>query len=141
MTLRLPDDLPELKALAVEVGLALAMVYHVEPLGEHWEGPELPIVRVEVNPESEYIEFITMPDASEASLKRALSFADVVTRLERFAEGGEVRQLFWVSGLRPLAPENVPEDSDCAIRLALPFVAIAHATEPTRVAFVARRTA
>jgi hypothetical protein len=141
MTLRIPDDLPALRALAAQAGPAIAMVYHEEPLEGEWEGPELPVVRIDVEPDIEYVQFFTLPNASDESLNRALSFGAVVARLERLSERGPPRELFWVSGHLPIAEDSTPDTWESSVRLALPLAALAGNSDPPRVAFIARRTA
>lgn len=140
MTLRVPDDLADLRAAAIHLATAPTTVLQEPPLGAGWEGPELPVVRLEVDSEVGYIQLFTLPNASEEAFARALSFAEVLQQLEHLTAGA-VRELFWVSGLRPLPPDDEAAESEYQVRMAVPLTGLAIADDPERVAFIAHSTA
>jgi len=138
MTLRVPDDLAELRALAVELGGAPAFVVREPASGEEWDGLELPILHVELNSDQDYIQIRTAVPVAGRHPSGALTFEAVLAKLEQLAAPGQERELFWVSSLRPLAPETDPEMSRFAVRLALPLGAVMASEDPVGVSFLAR---
>ena len=138
MTLRVPDDLAELRALAAELGSAPAFVIREPESGQDWDGLELPILHVELNPYQDYIQVRTAVPAAGRNPSGALTFAAVLAKLEQLTTSGQERELFWVSSLRPLAPETDHEMSRFALRLALPLGAVMASEDPVSVSFLAR---
>ncbi len=136
MTLRIPDDLDPLHKLAVEMGGAPAFVVREPAPDEEWIGEELPILRVQLEEYGRYLEVHTAVPAAGRTPRGALTFGEVISRLEGF--GAESREVFWVSSLRPLAPETDPQLSGYAVRLALPLRSVLTAADPLRVAFLDR---
>jgi hypothetical protein len=138
MTIQIPEDLPALEAIAASCPTAPTTVIHDPPSPPGIEGPEIPVVRLDVDENSGYVQFFTYPDNSASSLIRGLAISDVVAQLRDFVKPGVERELFWVSGLRPLGDGHTLDDENIRVRLCLPLDRVATADEPERVAFVAR---
>ena len=134
MTLRIPDALAPLRAIAADFRHAPVFVIREPAPGEEWDD-ELPVLRVEHCPGSEYLEVRTAVPAAGRTPRGALAFGEVVEKLEAF--GPESRELFWVSSLRPL-PDTDPEVAGYAVCLALPLRSVLTGNAPPRVAFLAR---
>ena len=136
MTLRIPEDLDFLRELVAELGGAPAFV--VKDLGADDESDvqELPVLRIQLEEFGEYLEVHTAVPAAGLRPPGALTFADVVERLEEF-RAQKSRELFWVSSLLPLAPETDPEVSRYGVRLALPLLSVVRSDDSTSVAFLA----
>lgn len=140
MAIQIPEDLEALEALAVTYPLAPTMVF-IEP--GHYpriESGELPVVRLEIEAENTYVQFLTLPDGSSESLDQAITFSKVVAQLRHFVAAETERELFWVSGFIPVVESGMPDDTDAYARLCLPLAQVAVAEEPERVVFLARTT-
>ncbi len=116
MTIRVPDDLADLRALAADLGGAPAIVIREPATGEEWDGLELPILQAEVNEDHGCIQVHTAVPAAGPSPRGGLTFSALLAQLESLAAPGQSRELFWVSSLRPLAPETDPELSRYSVR-------------------------
>jgi hypothetical protein len=138
VAIQIPEDLEALEALAVTYPLAPTTVF-IEP-GRHpgVESGELPVVRLEIEEENTYVQFLTFPDGSSESLARSITIAAVVAQLRLFVTAETERELFWVSGSIPLVEDGRPDDTDAYARLFLPLDQVAVAEEPERVVFLAR---
>ena len=137
MTIRVPDDLADLRELASDLGGAPAFVIFEPAQGEEWDGEELPILHVELNREHGYIQLRTAVPAAGQAPRGALTFADVLAKLEQLAAPDEPREVFWVSSLRPLAAETDAELSRYSARLALPLRAVMASEDALTVSFLA----
>jgi hypothetical protein len=138
MAIQIPEDLEALEALAGTYPLAPTTVF-VEP-GRHpnIESGELPVVRLEIEEQDTYVQFLTFPDGSAESFARAITVTHVVARLRQFVNPEKERELFWVSGFVPVVEDGLADDTPAYARLCLPLDQVALAEEPERVVFVAR---
>jgi hypothetical protein len=118
VAIQIPEDLEALKALAATHPLAPATVF-IEP-GRHpgAESGELPVVRLEIEEENTYVQFLTFPDGSAESFGRSITISDVVTQLRQFVTADAERELFWVSGFIPLVEDGTPDDTDAYARVS-----------------------
>jgi len=123
--------------MAAEAPNAVAVVAFEPVPGQVSDEPELFVEDVLAPAESEYFELRTTgpePDLRPAS---ALSYTEVLDKLEALANGKGSKEVFWVSGLIRV-PATADQDlSEYAIRLALPIIKIAADAASTRIAFVA----
>jgi hypothetical protein len=138
VAIQIPEDLETLVAIAETFPLALTTVLIDPPYHPALEAGELPVVRLEIEDAGEYVQFITYPDASAASLARAITFSTVVTQLRKFVRPEGERGLFWVSGFRPVSETGPLDDAEARFRLCLPLDKVATVDEPERVVFFAR---
>jgi hypothetical protein len=139
MTLRVPEDLPQLQRLAKKYGKAPSVVIQAPTSSD--SGPEeFPIIAVEIEEEGVYIELRTSAPAADRTSRGAMTFGAVLERLEKLSKGVP-RELFWVSSFRALSDQRYPELSGYRALQALPLTAIAAAEEPAGVAFLVRSEA
>src|SRR5688572_8951224 len=127
MTIQIPEDLPALEAIATSYPTAPTTVIHDPPLRPGFEGSEIPVVRLDVDENCGYVQFFTYPDSSASSPARGLAISDVVSQLRDFVKPGVQRELFWVSGLRPIGDGRTLDDENVRVRLCLPLDQVASA--------------
>jgi len=137
MTIRIPPDLPSLRKIATEApGSDAVVVFETEP-GHIADEFELFVEAVLAPEESEYFEIRTTGPEPAGPPATTLSFEQVLDRFEALGWPPGAKEVFWVSGLIPVASEAGPRLAKYAIRRALPIIGIITDHDAQRVAFVA----
>jgi hypothetical protein len=138
VTIQIPEDLPALERIAAAYPTTPTTVFREPGSHAEFEGPELPVVCLEVEQGLGYVQFFTYPDSSPGSLAQGLAISDVVGQLNQLVSHGMERELFWVSGLRPLSEGGTLDDAEASVRLCLPLCQVRGEDDPPRIIFVAR---